>query len=96
MECTIRNLREEIKQPHNPFVNLSQQGICCLQVNAFKAMIQDLELDSDTLPHGSNDIGDSYVFLRARDKTACFVDGVVSAALQKFYEEQGFGNFDND
>ena len=35
-------------------------------------------------------------FLRARDRTACFVDGVVSATLQKFYEEQGFGNFDND
>jgi hypothetical protein len=96
MEHTIRNLGEEIKQPSNPFANLLQWEIRHSQVNALKAMIPDLEPDSDTLPRGSNDIGDSYVFLRARDGAACLIDGVAGATIREFYEERGFGNFEND
>jgi hypothetical protein len=50
MEQTIGNLGEEIKQPSNPFANLSQRGIRHSQVNALKAMIPDLEPNSDSLP----------------------------------------------
>ena len=50
MERTIGNLGKEIKQPSNPFANLSQCGIHRSQVNALKAMIPDLEPNSDRLP----------------------------------------------
>ena len=94
MERTIGNLGEEIKQPSNPFANLSQRGILRSQINALKAMIPDLEPDSDHLPRGANDIGDEYVLLRARDATAYMIDGNEGAAIQNFYQEQGFGDFD--
>ncbi len=70
LECTIRNLGEEIKQHSNPFTNLSQRGIRHAQVNALKAMISDLDLDRSTkedLPCGSKDLGNSYLLLRARE-----------------------------
>ena len=96
MERTIGNLGEEIKQPSNPFANLSQRGIRRSQVNALKAMIPDLEPNTDSLPRNSNDIGDGYVLLRARDLSACLIDGNAGMAIRKFYEEQGFGDFDEN
>ena len=96
MERTIGNLGEEIKQPSNPFANLSQRGIRRSQVNALKAMVPDLEPNTDSLPRNSNDIGDGYVLLRARDLSACLIDGNAGMAIQKFYEEQGFGDFDEN
>jgi hypothetical protein len=59
-------------------------------------MISDLEPDSDRLPRGANDIGDKYVFLRARDATACLIDGYEGAAIRKFYQDKGFGDFDGN
>jgi hypothetical protein len=70
LECTIGNLGEEIKQHSNPFANLSQRGIRHAQVNALKAMIPDLDLDRSTmgdLPHGSKDLGNSYILLHAHE-----------------------------
>ena len=43
MECTIGNLGEEIRQPSNPYANLSQRGLLRCQVNALTAMIPDLQ-----------------------------------------------------
>jgi hypothetical protein len=43
MERTIGNLTEEMKQSSQPFVNLSQHGLHCAQVNALKAMILNVE-----------------------------------------------------
>ena len=57
-------------------------------------MIPGLEPDSDYLPQGVNDIGNEYVLLRARDATAYMIDGNEGAAIRNFYQEQGFGNFD--
>jgi hypothetical protein len=96
MEQTIGNLGEEIKQPSNPYANLSQRGICRSQVNALKAMIPHLEPNSDRLPRNSNDISDGYIFLRARDASACLIDGNPGTAIRKFYEEQGYGDFEDD
>jgi hypothetical protein len=40
LEWTIGNLGEEIKQPSNPFANLSQRGIWHAQVNALNVTLQ--------------------------------------------------------
>jgi hypothetical protein len=50
MERTIGNLREEIRQPSNPYANLSQCGIRRSQVNALKAIMPDPDPDQDKLP----------------------------------------------
>ena len=70
LEHTIENLGKEIKQHSNPFMNLSQCGIRCAQVNALKALIPDLKpdrMDNNDLSHGSRDLGDGFVLLRARE-----------------------------
>jgi len=68
LEQTIGNLGEEIRQPSNPFANLSQCGIRRCQINALKAMVPDLDPPVNTLPRGAKDIGDGYVLLRAMEK----------------------------
>jgi hypothetical protein len=59
-------------------------------------MILDLGPNSDRLPRNSNDIGDGYIFLRARDASACLIDGNPGTAIRKFYEERGYGDFEDD
>ena len=67
LKWTIGNLREEIKQPSNPFANLSQHGIRHAWVNALKVMIPDLtpdRMDLNSLSHGARDLKDGFVLLR--------------------------------
>ena len=68
MERTIGNLGEEIRQPSNPYANLSQRGLLRCQVNALIAMIPDLERTPPALPHGGLDLGNGFALLRARDR----------------------------
>ena len=67
LERTIGNLGEEVKQHRDPYTNISARGVRCCQVNALKAIIPDLEPPDDLLPRGSEDLGNGYVLLRARD-----------------------------
>ncbi|KAG2335234.1 hypothetical protein BDR05DRAFT_858792, partial [Suillus weaverae] len=50
MERTIGNLGQEIRQPSNPYVNLSREGVRRCQVNALKAMVPNLEDPKPALP----------------------------------------------
>jgi hypothetical protein len=68
MERTIGNLGEEIRQPSNPYANLSQRGLLRCQVNALKAMIPDLAPPTPSFPRGAIDLGEGYVLLRAKDR----------------------------
>jgi hypothetical protein len=70
MERTIGNLGEEIRQPSNPYANLSQRGLLRCQVNALTAMIPDLGPPPPSLPRGAIDLGqpEGYVLLRAQDR----------------------------
>jgi hypothetical protein len=68
LECTIGNLGKEIKQHSNPFANLSQHGIRHAWVNAFVAMIPDLEgHKSSKRSHGSKDLNCGHILLCAQD-----------------------------
>jgi hypothetical protein len=86
MERTIGNLGEEIKQPSNPFANLSQQGVRRSQVNALKAMIPDLEQDANKLPRGAIDLENGYILLRARDETAHELSGNKEMAIRTYFQ----------
>ena len=87
MERTIGNLGEEIKQPSKPYANLSQRGVRRCQVNALKAMIPDLEGDTNKLPRGAVDLGNGYVLLRARDKTASELSGEMETAVWAYFRD---------
>jgi hypothetical protein len=67
MERTIGNLGQEIRQPSNPYANLSQRGLLRSQINALKAMVPDLDPSAPTVPRGGKDCGYGYVLLRAKD-----------------------------
>lgn len=96
MERTIGNLGEEIKQPSNPYANLSQRGVLRSQINALKSMFPDLEPDATHRPRGSIDLGDGYVLLRARQRNAKTIDGAEGDAVREYLEEQGLCDFDDD
>ena len=68
MERTIGNLGEEIRQPSNPYANLSQRGLFRCQVNALTAMIPSLSPPPPSLPRGAVDLGQGYVLLRTQDR----------------------------
>jgi hypothetical protein len=89
MERTIGNLGQEIRQHSNPYANLAQRGLLRSQINALKAMIPDLELESPPLPYGSIDLGDGYVLLRKRDSTAQEVRRCEANAIRSYLSDAG-------
>ena len=88
IERTIGNLGEELKQPSNPFANLAQRGLRRCQTNALKAMVPDLD-PPKTLPHGSIDLGNSYILLRAMDNTSRPVTPPEAAAINTYLRQVG-------
>ena len=91
LERTIGNLGEEVKQHRDPYTNISERGVRRCQVNALKAIIPDLERFDNLLPHESEDLGNGYVLLRARDQVACKVSNLHELyAIRKYIEKDGF------
>lgn len=86
MERTIGNLGREIRQPSNPFANLSQRGLLRCQNNVIKAMVPDLQRPTTDLPQGAKDVGDGYILLRARDRTHRPMRDCEAIALGKYLE----------
>ncbi|KIK36513.1 hypothetical protein CY34DRAFT_26311 [Suillus luteus UH-Slu-Lm8-n1] len=66
MERTIGNLGQEIRQPSNPYANLSREGVRRCQVNALKAMVPELDESKPSLPQTAVDLGNGYALLRKR------------------------------
>ncbi len=67
MERTIGNLGQEIKQPSNPYKNLSQRGALRAELNSLRVMFPVLDDPKNGLPHGALDIGDGFQLRRAMD-----------------------------
>ncbi|KAJ7088471.1 hypothetical protein B0H15DRAFT_939305 [Mycena belliarum] len=90
MERTIGNLGEEIRQHSDPYSNLAQRCIRRTQVNALKAIIPDLEPDTNPLPHGSIDLGDGFVLLRAMDNCSRDVSDSEAEAIRIYIRANDF------
>lgn len=89
MERAISDLGAEIKQPSNPFANLSKRGIVRCQVNALFSMVPSLESESSVLePRGSANLDNGYVLLRKMDRTARIVTGASLKAIEDFCHRQ--------
>ncbi|KII89767.1 hypothetical protein PLICRDRAFT_564772 [Plicaturopsis crispa FD-325 SS-3] len=96
MERTIGNLGEEIKQPSNPYANLSERGLRRSQINALKAMIPDLEPPDNVLPRGCKDIGGGFVLLRAKDTSLRLVRLPEGQAINAYLEGAGVARANTD
>jgi hypothetical protein len=96
LERTIGNLGEEIKQPSNPFKNLSEKAVRRAQVNAIKVLIPQLDPDKPHLPRGCWDAGNGYVLLRAKDRHAVSVSDAESYVIQEKMEELAGISFGDD
>lgn len=93
MERTIGNLGQEIKQPSNPYANLSQRGVLHSQVNALKAMIPDLEPDSERLVRGSVDLGDGYILHRPKARSPSLIDEAAGDVVREYFRTEGLAEF---
>ena len=80
IECTIRDLGQEICQPSNPYANLAQIALQHSQINTLKNIY--LELDPNAisyLPKFAENFEKSFVLLWPRDRypaTICGPAGV--------------------
>ncbi|KAJ7702170.1 hypothetical protein B0H16DRAFT_1347648 [Mycena metata] len=88
MERTIGNLGEEIKQPSNPYANLSQRGVRRCQVNALKVMAPEIAPEPSRIPQGAIDLGGGFVLLRGRDEFMRTIDGPQGQTIRAWMEEQ--------
>ncbi|KAJ3505412.1 hypothetical protein NLJ89_g7431 [Agrocybe chaxingu] len=84
MERTIGNLGEEIRQPSNPFQNLSERGVRRAQVNALYATLPDLR-NPENLPRVSEDLGNQFFLLGARERNPHVVPATEVALIRAFY-----------
>ncbi len=86
MERTIGNLGEEVKQPSNPFANLSMRGLRRAENNALIARCPELDLsDKNPKPRGSHDLGGGFQLLRARDRCKRAITNTKEAAAIRAY-----------
>ncbi|KAH8100778.1 hypothetical protein BXZ70DRAFT_892365 [Cristinia sonorae] len=88
MERFIGDLGAEIRQPSNPFANLSQRNVLRAQINALKAMFPDLE-KHETDPRASFDVGEGYRLLTAHDPVHRPLSEIELKALVVFLENEG-------
>ncbi|EGO23888.1 hypothetical protein SERLADRAFT_439198 [Serpula lacrymans var. lacrymans S7.9] len=88
MERTIGNLGQEIRLHSSPYQNLSQRAVLQAQINAFKAMIPDLEPDPPP-PHGSVKLEDGYTLLRKRERTPKAIHACEATALNVYCQQFG-------
>jgi hypothetical protein len=61
MECTIGNLGQEIRQPSNPYANISQEGARHCKVNALFATVPELDPPPTRIPSMLIDLGGAYI-----------------------------------
>ncbi|KAI0085957.1 hypothetical protein BDY19DRAFT_895703 [Irpex rosettiformis] len=90
MERVIGDLGSEIRQPSNPFSNLSQRALRRCQLNAIKHMVPTLGDDTATtqLPRGACNLGHGYALLRAVDDKEREVRPCEAVALQLFFRNR--------
>jgi hypothetical protein len=91
MERTIRNLGEEIRQPSNPYANLSERGLKHCQVNVLRAMLSQLQGGKGSVfgPRGSMALGGGYMLLRAQERMPHTYDGVIGVSITAYMATHG-------
>lgn len=84
MERTIGNLGQQIRQPSNPYANLSMEAVRRCQANALKSILPFLTPPDNVLPRGHQELGNGYVLLRMREKQPYRPPAIHVALLEDF------------
>jgi hypothetical protein len=84
MERMIGHFGSLIKQPSNPFANLTEQAKKVAEINATIAMYPELEREKKD-PHGSIDIGNGFLLLGPKDQKPYRLASHEHDALVDFY-----------
>ncbi|KAF8508135.1 hypothetical protein JB92DRAFT_2733590 [Gautieria morchelliformis] len=94
IERTIGIMGQELKQPSNPYHNLSQRAVQRAQLNALFAMVPSLSPDNQNSNVPSMELGDRYALLRARDWRPRQLEGVIGGLVSRYIlnKEQKLGN----
>ena len=90
MERIIGQFGGEIKQPSNPYANLSQRAARRMKVNAVKGMMPSLdrvEVLALRIPRGAELIGDDYIFLRALERSRTSLRPVEARAFYDYFAQ---------
>jgi hypothetical protein len=88
MERTIGILGQELRQPSNPYQNLSERGLRRARINALENIIPDLAKPTHA-PRISENLGDKYILLGARDSNTRLVDEHHIPAIHAYYTQHG-------
>ncbi|KAF9218944.1 hypothetical protein BS17DRAFT_863142, partial [Gyrodon lividus] len=72
MEQTIGNLKQEVWQPSNYFMNIAYEGVRRSRINALLATVPQLNYSHAIPPTTAIDIGDGFVLLHKHDKTPVY------------------------
>lgn len=90
----IGNLREEIRQDHDPYANIAQCGVLHAQLNSVMAMMPELKMgETDSaLPHGAKDLGEGYTLLHACEDTTKLVTDMEAQAIMTYWAQQHWPN----
>ncbi|KAJ7049353.1 hypothetical protein C8F01DRAFT_1002515 [Mycena amicta] len=90
MERTIGSLGEQLRQPSNPYSNLSERALFCAQLNALSAMFPELnDQKLKHIPRGARDLGGGFVLLRRRDELPHWISGKEADALREYLGAEG-------
>ncbi|ETW86508.1 hypothetical protein HETIRDRAFT_42519, partial [Heterobasidion irregulare TC 32-1] len=89
IEWRISDLSSKLKQHSNPYVNLSQYGMCQAQVNALKTMLPDLEHNVKEFPCGAHPVRENFVLFWAKDLCACTVLLCEALVIKAYFCEAG-------
>jgi hypothetical protein len=84
----------QIRQPSNPYHNLSQRGLQQCQINALIVAYPSLSRNKASTPKLVDKLGDDYAFLSARERTPRVHLGVVGEVIRSYFitEEELLGN----
>ncbi|KAI0366722.1 hypothetical protein BV20DRAFT_628003 [Pilatotrama ljubarskyi] len=86
MERIIGDLGAEIRQPSNPYANLSQRALRRARVNALKTMLPDLESSAASAQVPIIDLGNDYTLLHPREPGARPVSDEEDLVIFRFIE----------
>jgi hypothetical protein len=81
MERAIGDLGQDIRQPSNPFANLTQIAIRRAQMNALLSLCPELDPEPN-LPKYSRDHGNGIVFLPPRQRQSTSLKGAEKLAVE--------------
>ena len=84
MERIIGILGSLIKQPSNPFANLTEQAKKIAEINALVAIWPEFDSTKKDI-HGSVDIGHGYILLGPKDQQSYELSDAEQTALSNFY-----------